>query len=708
MQPSADSDWISAKAMAIDSAKVAASGDVSVSWTRSGAILIRPIAGALGAVALVFVVYEAVERIWLTNAELATLHRLHLLRGILTSVLSCVVFGAIFWKSRPAGWAVPPLAQDRVRSSLKTREETLLQCARWFIQMRWVAMLGAIALIVVSVRIFEILPPKVFWPLLTTAVGIGAVNLVFIALLRDARWQRYVLPLQFYADLTLLIVLLHFGGGIENPLSLLLIIHIILGGILLSRRACFGIAVTASFLFAVLALAEMTHVLDHYTLKIFPHLESEEHVAHDPLYVVSHVGLESLFMFLVAYFVTTLAERTRRDEMLLEASADEAEAQRELLEQALESTDTGLEVFGADLAPVWINDRWKQWFGDRVNPRVRPSDLDAASQPSEGLDQVGPFASQVLDTLGDGKVRIRDIELTEAGGGAGEPEASERTPRWFQITTAPLRDRDGGIDKVVCLGQDVTAQKLLQTQMMQAGKMAAIGELSGNVAHEVNNPIAIISAKSRLLLSDHRGDMSDKIASEIEKIVGLGDRVARISQGLLSYCRRSEAERSPIDLREPVMKALGLVEQRARSAGVRIENELGDRAISVLANANEIEQVFLNLFINALDAMPDGGGLTFSVTTEQDSGTSDQAFVLIAVEDTGSGIDHKIQAKIFEPFFTTKDEGKGTGLGLSICQGIIRSHDGELSLAEGARGGARFIIRLPIASEPDSGGCPRV
>lgn len=685
-----------------DSAKETLNGEVAVGQPQSGAMLIRPIGGALGAAALVFIAYEVVERIWLTDADMPIIYRLHLLRGIIASVLSCGVFAIIFYKSIPGGWAVPPLALDRIRSPLRTHEETLLQCAQWFIQMRWAAMLGAIALIVISVLVFEFLPLEVFWPLLTTAIGIGVANLLFIVLLRDPKWQRHVLPLQFYTDLILLIVLLHFGGGVENPLSLLLIIHVILAGTLLSRRACFGIAATASCLFAALALAEMTHVIDHYTLIVFPHIETDEHVAHDPLFVGSRVGLQSLFMFLVAYFVTTLAERTRRDEMLLEASADEAEAQRELLEQALESTDTGLHVLHSNLEPFWVNDRWKQWFGNRFKPQGRPADSGPASQSSDGLDQNGLFASQVLGTLEDGQIRIRDLELTEAKAAAGYRGGSEYTSQWFQITTAPLRNRDGDIDKVVCLGQDVTAQKRLQTRMMQAGKMAAIGELSGNIAHEVNNPIAIISAKSRLLLSDHRSDMSDKIASEIEKIVELGDRIARIAQGLLSYCRRSEADRTLIDLREPIRRALGLVEQRARSSGVQIEDTMGDQPISVLASANEIEQVFLNLCLNALDAMSQGGGLTISATREMDSGPSDSSIYLIAVEDTGTGIARGLQSKIFEPFFTTKDEGKGTGLGLSICQGIVRSHDGELILAESSQGGTRFIVRLPIASEPES------
>ncbi|MBI1987351.1 MAG: hypothetical protein HYS70_03255 [Nitrospinae bacterium] len=155
--------------------------------------------------------------------------------------------------------------------------------------------------------------------------------------------------------------------------------------------------------------------------------------------------------------------------------------------------------------------------------------------------------------------------------------------------------------------QEITEQKQIQAQILQAGKMAAVGELAGQVAHEVNNPIAILGAKARLLLLDHRDGMSAKTAQELAKIINLSDRVARIAQGLLTYCRPSAAMRTPLDVRIPIRKALSMVEHRARMAGVQLEEHLSDPVPLIKANGNEIEQVFLNLFLNALDAMPQGG-----------------------------------------------------------------------------------------------------
>ena len=139
-----------------------------------------------------------------------------------------------------------------------------------------------------------------------------------------------------------------------------------------------------------------------------------------------------------------------------------------------------------------------------------------------------------------------------------------------------------------------------------------------------------------------------------------------------------------------------MIEQQAQTAGVRIEEDLSGTLPTVVANAGELEQVFLNLFLNALDAMPNGGVLRVSAQTGHVLCDGKQA-VALSVQDTGSGVPAAIQERIFEPFFTTKQEGHGTGLGLSICLGLVRSHDGEIDVKSEPGGGARFTVKLPTA-----------
>jgi signal transduction histidine kinase len=230
--------------------------------------------------------------------------------------------------------------------------------------------------------------------------------------------------------------------------------------------------------------------------------------------------------------------------------------------------------------------------------------------------------------------------------------------------------------------------------MLAASKLAAVGEVAGKLAHEINNPIAIVSAKARILLSDRRAEMSGKVIRELERVVELSDRVAAIALGLLAYGRPSAAPRSRVDIRAPVRRALSLVQEPAERHGVRLVDDLGAAPAPVEASATELEQVFLNLFLNALDVMPAGGVL--AVTRRTSSLGDGRPGVAIAVSDTGPGIPEDLRERVFEPFFTTKEEGHGNGLGLSVCQGIVRAHGGEIEVDGGSGQGARFVVRLPV------------
>lgn len=266
------------------------------------------------------------------------------------------------------------------------------------------------------------------------------------------------------------------------------------------------------------------------------------------------------------------------------------------------------------------------------------------------------------------------------------------------VTTAPLRNPAGHVHQVVEVAQDITGPKQTQAQLIRAGQLAAVGELAGKVAHEVNNPIAIISAKARLLLSDRRADMDQEISDELEKIITLSDRVADIAQGLLSYGRPSTAARELIDIRPSLNGALSMIEQRAVNAGIELIKDIGGSLPPVLANAHELEQVFLNLLLNAIDAMPDGGTLTIRISQSDQSDDQHGNCLNITLQDTGSGISHDALDRIFEPFFTTKEPGKGTGLGLSVCQGLVRSFGGEIDVQSEVGHGTRVTVRLPVAA----------
>ena len=647
--------------------------------------LVRPLLYALGIVTLIIGLFELVERTWLTGLEMEVQHGVHMVRDVFSSLVVALVVSWTIIKASPTFLGASPIADESPQQARLTEMERTKIYAWWFIAMRWIAVLLAGILVFLSVQVVEWLPQEVWWPLVGTVAALAGANLSYLFLIRWDRGISTLLLLQGYIDLVILTVLLHFSGGIENPLSTIMLFHVIIGGILLSRRQCYGMAAVGSLLFALMAWSEWADVVEHYTLQLYPHFEQAGHVshpAHHPLFAISLGVLQAAILFLTAYFVTTLSERMRYNERRLEAMADRALADRQLLERALETTGTGLRVLDQDLRLHWASKRWQEWFASQACADCLECDSNDRGD------------SPACQCLQDGHIRVTELTL-DASNCSSKLFQSGANPSVFQVTTAPLQDPVSKIHQVVELAQNITEQKRSQARMMRAEKLAAVGELAGQVAHEVNNPIAIISAKARLLLSDQRNEMSPKIAQELGKIIDLSDRVARIAQGLLSYCRPSSATRMRLDFRAPVRKSLAMVEEQARRRGVTIEDRLPDRVPAVRANAHELEQVFLNLFLNALDGMPTGGVLRISSFVDSALLRDAKPGVGIVVADTGVGIPEAIRERIFEPFFTTKQEGQGTGLGLSICLGLIRSHGGEIDVESESAKGTRVTVKLP-------------
>lgn len=616
---------------------------------------------------------ELIEQTALAHKSMATIHLEHVVRGIVSSMLTALVVGWSLLRGSPPLLAPAPVASAApVAERSEAREVArVAHYARWLIQMRWLVVVVATALVVIAVRVMRLLPEASWAPLVMTLTLLAATNVLY-TVLAGVR-QRHYLEVQISSDLLLLTLLLHFSGGIENPLWMIAMFHVVIAGVLLPPRRCYAVAALASVLLAIMGWAEYTHLIHHYGLALFPHGSAGVHASFDLLYVGSWNALQAVMLGLIGYFITTLAERARTNELRLEAMAERALGERQLLEQALATTGTGLRVCNADLEPQWLNSRWHEWFQPRCC-------LDESTAPVPARE-----------TLEDGQTRVTEImQPAPTGSGVG---ADERT---YQLTTAPVLDGDGRIIQVAELAQDITQQKRAQAQLLTAGKMAAVGRLAGQVAHEVNNPIAIISGKARLLLSGHREDMSPKVTAEVEKIVALSDRVADIARGLLSYGRPSPAARSQVDICTVARNALVMVEQRALAAGVDLDDRLGSSPMRVRANAGEIEQVFLNLLLNAMDAVKDGGKVSVTANTGKLKDGSPAA--VIAVADDGAGIPAQLLDRIWEPFFSTKSDDQGTGLGLAICQGLVQGHGGDIVARSPEGTGAIFTVRLPLTA----------
>jgi two-component system NtrC family sensor kinase len=243
--------------------------------------------------------------------------------------------------------------------------------------------------------------------------------------------------------------------------------------------------------------------------------------------------------------------------------------------------------------------------------------------------------------------------------------------------------------------EDITERAQLEEQLRISEKMASLGLLAAGVAHEVNTPLTGISSYTQMLLE--QADPDDPRTRVLEKIEKQTFRAARIVNGLLTLSRPSaaeETERQPVDLNIVIGDVLSLLEHQLDRSSIKIRRELSGAPVQVLGYEFKLQQVLLNLILNARDAMPRGGWLTLATRIEGADGIAE-------VSDTGNGIPTEHLARIYDPFFTTKATGQGTGLGLSISYGIVREHDGSITCESHPGQGTRFSLRF--AALPTSG-----
>jgi two-component system NtrC family sensor kinase len=252
---------------------------------------------------------------------------------------------------------------------------------------------------------------------------------------------------------------------------------------------------------------------------------------------------------------------------------------------------------------------------------------------------------------------------------------------------------------IVIVARDITEQKRLRHQLLQAEKMSAVGELVSGVAHELNNPLTTVIGFSQLLRMNGRMDEDDM--ADLKLIISEAERAREIVANLLTFARQTRSEKDKLSLNEVVEKVLALRAYNLRTAGITVVQDFEKSLPCVTGNFHQLQQVLLNIIMNAEQAMLESAkGNVLSVITKSEGDS-----VTISIADDGPGIDANNVNRIFDPFFTTKPQGKGTGLGLSISYGIIKEHGGDISVSSMAGQGSTFVITLPAvenSEEPSS------
>ena len=267
-----------------------------------------------------------------------------------------------------------------------------------------------------------------------------------------------------------------------------------------------------------------------------------------------------------------------------------------------------------------------------------------------------------------------------------KPQDAKLNDVTLNIAVAPLFSREAAhIGRLIIL-EDVTDHAELERRLVQADKLSSMGLLAAGVAHEVNTPLAVISAYAQMLAKQIAGD-SEK-APLLEKIARQTFRASEIVNSLLNFSRTATTEFVSLDVNKVIQETLGLIEHQLKQGTVTSKLDLETSLPRIKGNAGKLQQVFLNLFLNARDAMPSGG--TLAVRTSCVDG-----LVRITVADTGTGISQESLSRIFDPFFTTKGARKGTGLGLSVSYGIVQEHGGEIEVSSRPGEGTHFELTFP-------------
>ena len=373
----------------------------------------------------------------------------------------------------------------------------------------------------------------------------------------------------------------------------------------------------------------------------------------------------------------------------LQQKADEYERLKEFSENIVESINVGIMA-------VDLHDRVESWNSqiEKLTGIPRHIALGRSLRqlfPDELADRFDEVKGQT-GVHNVYKAAYRPV-LAPAVSGNGNGHEPQTTPRdaILNIAIAPLISKDLQEIGRLIIFDDITDRSELERRLVQADKLSSIGLLAAGVAHEVNTPLAVISTYAQMLAKQVSED--DQKSKLLDKIAKSTFRASEIVNSLLNFSRTSPAEFGEVDVNHVINETISLVRHQLEKAMVKTRLDLQSEPLPVKGNAGKLQQVFLNLVLNARDAM-DGGG-TLTVRT-----WSDGACARIKIQDTGQGISHDHLPRIYDPFFTTKAARKGTGLGLSVTYGIVQEHGGAIEVQSEPGAGTLFHLEFPLSRKP--------
>ncbi|MDH4203210.1 MAG: ATP-binding protein [Phycisphaerae bacterium] len=559
----------------------------------------------------------------------------------------------------------------------------LVEQLKWLVFLRWFAIIGIVLAGLICSTFFPILhSPR---PIYLCAGVLLLCNVLFFIFTT----QRFVKPsagsvllaiVQLEVDLILLTLLLHFAGGVTNPFVLFYVFHIIIATIILPRNLSFGIGISAIIMYSLMIMGELhdTSWFPHYPLEF----SSVSPLAKNPVFSLGAFVAFSAMVILTQYLTRTVIVRMTAKEL-------EASRNRDVLEAVVGTMSEGLIFINNQQKVSICNPSAERWF-----PGIKNS----------------------IDSLPDVLQKHIKLLLENETSQSTKPQVitfslDDPDKRYIEARVYPVVGVDGKRLGLVVIGQDLTLHKKLEQdllqqseevaeinemlklsriEMVQREKMVAIGQMATGIAHEIGNPLASLSSVAQYLQRKLSDDEQVGMLKTMEQHI---ERISVILKRMLSLSRPATSEYRWTDINKLIENTLSLVRYDRRAKSVEILDQVNSDLPMVWLNPLHFEQVLINLFLNALDAM----------IPKQNQFPQLEIFrylkddmIVIQVRDDGIGMDPEICRRAFESFFTTKELGKGTGLGLFISYNLVSELDGTIELDSEPGKGTTVTIKIPI------------
>jgi len=375
-----------------------------------------------------------------------------------------------------------------------------------------------------------------------------------------------------------------------------------------------------------------------------------------------------------AIYNTRLIQQLKVANADLEANRWELLRSRNTLRAFFDSTPTSIYIVDRNYTLIAINmsrARIVQQQPSEIVGKVCHRILFNRDEPCAGC--------RVSETVFSGKDKQRIERRWEKDG----------NPLEYEITTHPIHNENGEIIQAFIFEEDVTEKRRLEATLVQSEKLAAVGQLAAGVAHEINNPLTAIIANAQLLKRMIPED--EEMLEMLDLISTAGDRASQVVRNLLDFSRKEHYDFAPTNINDTISKSIALVQHELLSRSIELTFDPEENLPPILASYDHLQGVWLNLLLNAVDAIDDDVG-KINVVTKKFGNE-----IRVTIADTGKGIPQERISRIFEPFYTTKEPGRGTGLGLSVCHRMIKQHGGHILVDSQIGSGTEFTVILPIS-----------